>query len=225
MRIVIEDLGKAYGKTVALSHIDLVIEDGIFGLIGANASGKTTLLRILATRLKPSGGRVTFGSWDLNRHRGAIRAVTGYLPQKYSRFPKLTTWEFLDYSACLAGMRDKKARHAEMEELLESLGLSDVRNVLADELPTVMKRHLEIAQSVVGGPRLLLVDEPTLGLSPEERIRFRAMLLEQSRNVENIIITSHIFSDISSTCATVAVLEKGTIAFCGAPGQLPKQER
>lgn len=223
MRIAIEDLSKTYGKTVALSHVNLVIEDGVFGLIGPNASGKTTLLRILATRLKPSGGRVTLGSWDLNRNRGEIRAITGYLPQRFSTFPKLTTREFLDYSASLAGLRDKKARNEEVEYLLESLGLSGVRNVFADELPVVMKRHLEIAQSVVGSPRMLLVDEPTLGLSPEERIRFRAMLMERSKKVENIVMTSHIFSDISSTCSSVAVLDRGTVAYSGPPENLPEQ--
>jgi ABC-2 type transport system ATP-binding protein len=225
MKIVIDDLSKSFdGKTFALSHVNLVIESGVFGLVGPNASGKTTLLRILATLEKPTGGTVSFDGLDLNGNRAAVRSMTGYLSQRFGQFTKLKTWEFLDYSATLAGVHDKKTRQSEMEELLESLGLTAVRNVYANDLPTAMKRHLEIAQAVVGNPLILLVDEPTLGLSPDERIRFRNLLSLKSKKVENILITSHILSDISSTCDKVAVLDRGEVVHHGAPGDIALQE-
>ncbi len=225
MKIVIRNLSKVFkGRPPALSDVNLVIENGVFGLIGPNASGKTTLLRILATLLNPTGGSVTFDAWDLNKHRAAIRAMTGYLPQSFSRFPRLKAWEFLDYSAGLANLRDKKTRSSEVEYLLDALGLSEVRDVYANELSTVMKRHLEIAQAVIGSPRILLVDEPTSGLSPEERIRFRNLLAARSEKVEVIIMTSHIFSDISGACAKLAVLNDGGVVFHGAPSDIPGPE-
>ncbi|MFC1508850.1 ATP-binding cassette domain-containing protein, partial [Candidatus Omnitrophota bacterium] len=151
MKIIIENLSKVFkDKTHALTNVNLVIEKGIFGLVGPNASGKTTLIRILATLLKPTGGRVTFDGMDLQKNRAAIRSMTGYLPQKFSAFAKMTTWEFLDYSARLAGLHDKTTREHSMDELLDTLGLYEVRNRLANELSPAMKRHLEIAQAVIG---------------------------------------------------------------------------
>jgi ABC-type multidrug transport system ATPase subunit len=225
MRIVINNLTKVFkNQTNALAHVNLVIENGVFGLIGPNASGKTTLLRILATLLKPTEGTVTFNGYNLDKNRAAIRSMTGYLPQRFSQFTRLKTWEFLDYSAGLAGLHNKKTRQNEMEDLLESLGLSEVRNVYANDLSIVMQRHLEIAQAVIGNPKILLVDEPTLGLSPEERIRFRNLLSSRSEKVDIIIITSHILSDISSTCNKLAILNKGNVVFHGAPEDIPEQE-
>jgi len=197
--------------------VDLVIEDGLFGLLGRNASGKSTLLRILATLLKPSTGMVSFDGLDLKKNRAAIRSMTGYLPQRFSLFPPVTAGEFLDYSARLAGLNDKKVREKEISDMLDSLGLSDIRNHLANELSIVMKRHLEIAQAVIGNPKILLVDEPTSGLSPEERIRFNKLLAERSGKINIIILSTHILSDISSTCNNLAVLDKGEVVYHGSP--------
>ncbi|MHB9028184.1 MAG: ATP-binding cassette domain-containing protein [Candidatus Latescibacterota bacterium] len=222
MRIAINDVSMVFKNgTRALSHVNLVIENGVFGLIGPNACGKTTLLRILATLLKQTGGMIAYDEYDLDRNRAAIRSMTGYLPQSFSRFTRLKTWEFLDYSASLAGVHHKRTRQNEVDDLLDALGLSGVRDVYANELSVVMKRHLEIAQAVVGNPRILLVDEPTSGLSPEERIRFRNLLSARSEKVEIIIMTSHIFSDISSACGRLAVLNEGEVVFHGAPGDIP----
>ena len=226
MRIEISDLSKVFkDRTHALSHVNLVIENGVFGLIGPNASGKTTLLRILATLWKPTEGRVTFDGRDMNKNRARIRSITGYLPQRFSQFTRLTAREYLDYSAGLAGFFDKKTRQKEVDDLLESLGLSKMRDVAANDLPVVMKRLLEIAQAVIGNPTILLVDEPTLGLSPEERIRFRNMLNERSKKIDVIIMTSHILADISSTCHKLAVLNKGEVVYQGAPADIPDQEK
>ncbi|MFC1693808.1 ATP-binding cassette domain-containing protein [Candidatus Latescibacterota bacterium] len=203
--------------TRALTNVNLVIENGMFGLLGPNASGKTTLIRILATLLKPTEGIVTIDDMDLQKNRAAIRSMIGYLPQRFSMFTKVTTWEFLDYSARLAGLHDNRTRRKAVDELLESLGLFEVRNRYANELSVVMKRHLEIAQAVIGNPKILLVDEPTIGLSPEERLRFRNLLADRSTQIKIIILSTHILSDISSTCTDLAILEKGEVVYHGSP--------
>ena len=218
MKIIIENLSKVFkDNTHALTGVNLVIENGIFGLVGPNASGKTTLIRILATLLKPTGGRVTFDGMDMEKNRAAIRSMTGYLPQKFSTFAKMTTWEFLDYSARLAGLHDKTTREHSIDELLDTLGLYEYRNRHANELSTAMKRHLEIAQAVIGNPRVLIVDEPTAGLSPEERLRFRSLLAERSAKIEVIIFSTHIHSDISGSCAAMTILDKGEVVCQGSP--------
>ena len=218
MRITIKNLSKVFKDgTRALTNVNLVIEDGVFGLLGPNASGKTTLLRILATLLKPTEGIVTFDDMDLQQNRAAIRSMTGYLPQSFSMFMRITTLEFLDYSARLAGISDNITRKKAVDEMLESLGLSEVRNSNANELSVVMKRHLEIAQAVIGNPKILIVDEPTVGLSPEERIRFSDLLAEQIAKINIIILSTHIHSDITSTCSNMAYLDKGEVVYQGSP--------
>jgi ABC-type multidrug transport system ATPase subunit len=225
MKIEITNLSKEFpNRTRALSNVSLVIENGIFGLIGPNASGKTTLLRILATLVKPSGGSVAYDGRDLDRNRGWVRSITGYLPQRFSQFTRLTAREYLDYSAGLAGLFDKKTREREVSDMMESLCLTEAADVPANDLSVVQKRLLEIAQAVIGSPTVLLVDEPTLGLSTEERIRFRTMLNARSRRIEVIIMTSHILADISSTCGKLAVLNRGEVVYQGAPADIPDEE-
>ncbi|MFC1539406.1 ATP-binding cassette domain-containing protein [Candidatus Latescibacterota bacterium] len=217
MKITIENLSKIYDDgTQALKDINLVIEEGMFGLIGPNASGKTTLIRILATLLKPTEGVILFDDMDLSNNRALIRSKTGYLPQRFSSFTNVTTREFLDYTARLSGLRNKNDRANEIDNLLYSLGLYTVRNKKANELSTSMKRHLEIAQAVVGNPEILIVDEPTVGLSPEERISFSDLLAERLEKIKIIIMSTHILNDIKSTCSKIAVLEKGELAYHGA---------
>lgn len=216
MKITINNLSKKYDDgTRALNNINLVIGEGAFGLIGPNASGKTTLLRILATLEKSDGGTIKFDDLDLWKNRAEIRAMTGYLPQKFSQFSRMTAGEFLDYTARLAGLHKKKARDNAVDELLESLGLTEVRNKNANELPTAMKRHLEIAQAVIGDPDVLIVDEPTGGLSPEERLRFRKLLNDRTEKIGIIIFSTHIYSDILGLCNDLAVLEKGELVYHG----------
>ncbi|MCE5252568.1 ATP-binding cassette domain-containing protein [bacterium] len=223
MKITIKNLSKVFEDgTRALNDVNLVIDNGMFGLLGPNASGKSTLIRILATLMKPTGGTVMFDDLDLQKNRAAIRSMTGYLPQRFSSFRNMTAGEFLDYTARLSGLRDTRARKTAVDELLESLGLSGVKDTNANELSTVMKRHLEIAQAVIGNPRILIVDEPTVGLSPEERIRFRNLLTDRCGAISIIIFSTHILSDISSTCTDIAVLDKGEVVYHGAPENLPE---
>lgn len=211
------------GNKHALKNIDLDISSGLFGLLGPNGAGKTTLMRILVTLLKPSQGTVLVNSLDLQKNRKQIRQLLGYLPQEFSTFPKIKTWEFLDYNARLAGLRGSKERTRAVDKMLEKVALDDVRDRLASKLSGGMKRRLGIAQALIGDPKILVVDEPTTGLDPEERIRFRNILADLGQEERIIILSTHIVGDISSTCTNMALLLNGEVAFNGAPESLVNQ--
>ncbi|MFC2088969.1 ATP-binding cassette domain-containing protein, partial [Calditrichota bacterium] len=177
MQIIIENLTQIYGKNKkALNDINLEINNGLFGLLGPNGAGKTTLMRILVTLMKPTSGIVKIDDFDLQENRREIRSMLGYLPQEFSTFPKIRTWEFLDYSARLAGIQNQSKRSDIVDQMLEKVGLFDVRDRFTKKLSGGMKRRLGIAQALIGDPQILIVDEPTTGLDPEERIRFRNIL-------------------------------------------------
>ncbi len=226
MRITVEGLTKTYGgDTTALAGVDLEIGSGMFGLLGPNGAGKTTLMRILVTLIEPTGGRVSVNGLDLRRNRREIRAMLGYLPQEFRFFSRLTTWEFLDYMARLAGLRDKKKRTEAVGAMLEQVGLYDVRDRLAGKLSGGMKRRLGIAQALIGDPKIVVVDEPTTGLDPEERIRFRNLLADMGRGETIIILSTHIVGDISSTCHNMALLDRGRVVYRGSPAGLIEKAR
>lgn len=220
MEFTIEHLGKTYSDgTRALVDVNLELQNGLYALIGLNASGKTTLIHILATLLKPTTGKVRYDNYDLARNRTIIRAMTGYLPQRFSTFRNTTAGEFLDYSANLAGIYDPRTREEAVKYMLDSLGLTSVKDKSANDLTPLQKRHLEIAQAMIGNPRIVLMDEPTSGLSPEERIRFRKLLVERSATSEITLFATHILSDIVGDCTGVAVLDEGALVFFGKPAE------
>ena len=221
MKIQIENLDKIYknGKR-ALSGINLEIENGMFGLLGPNGAGKSSLMRILVTLMKPTTGKVSVNGFDLMKDRGDIRKMLGYLPQDFRFFTKLKTWEFLDYAAGLSGINNKKLRSEKVDEWLDNVGLFDVRERSANKLSGGMKRRLGIAQALIGDPKIIVVDEPTTGLDPEERIRFRNILSELSQRDVIIILSTHIVGDISSICQDLALLNKGKLEFNGSPEEL-----
>jgi len=224
MKIQIQNLSKIYeGTKPALDNINLDIGSGLFGLLGPNGAGKTTLMRILVTLMKPSSGTVLINNLDLQKKRKEIREMLGYLPQEFSTFPKVKTWEFLDYSSRLAGIKSVSERSDTVDKFLEQVGLFDVRDRLASKLSGGMKRRLGIAQALIGNPKILVVDEPTTGLDPEERIRFRNLLTEMGQEERIIILSTHIVGDISSTCNDMALLVEGKVGFQGPPGELVKQ--
>jgi ABC-type multidrug transport system ATPase subunit len=226
MRISIRNLSKTYPRgSRALRDVSLDIGGGIFGLLGPNGAGKTTLMNILVTLLKPTGGTVTIDGYDLRRNRAEIRALLGFLPQELDVFPNLKTLEFLDYSARLAGMMNGGARKRAVNEMLERVRLSDERDRRANDLSGGMKRRLGIAQALIGGPRLLVVDEPTAGLDPEERLRFRSLLAELGGADVTVILSTHIVGDISSTCRDMALLHRGEIVYRGSPDGLVEKTR
>ncbi|NJO68482.1 MAG: ABC transporter ATP-binding protein [Bacteroidetes bacterium] len=226
MKIEIKGLSKIYpGGKHALSNINLEIENGMFGLLGPNGAGKSSLMRILVTLATPSTGTVTIDGLDLIRDRGEIRKMLGYLPQDFRFFSKLKTWEFLDYAAGLAGMKDRKIRLQKVDEWLEKVGLFNVRERQANKLSGGMKRRLGIAQALISDPRIIVVDEPTTGLDPEERIRFRNILSELSQKEVIIILSTHIVGDISSVCRDLALLSNGCLKYKGAPEGLVDMTR
>ena len=226
MNISIKNLTKIYdNKKIALDDINLEIGKGLFGLLGPNGAGKTTLMRILVTLMKPTSGVVKINQFDLQKDRKHIRRLLGYLPQEFSTFPKIRTWEFLDYSARLAGLSSPAHRLQKVDEFLEKVGLFDARDRMANKLSGGMKRRLGIAQALIGDPQILVVDEPTTGLDPEERIRFRNLLTEMGEEDRIILLSTHIVADISSTCHDMALLFEARLGFQGPPEQLIDQAR
>lgn len=221
MKIAIENLNKIYNNgNQALKDINLTIESGMFGLLGPNGAGKTTLMRILVTLMKPSSGTVAVDNFDLQKDRRAIRSMLGYLPQDFRFFTKLRTWEFLDYVASLAGLTNSTTRKKAVDDMLERVGLYEARDRMANKLSGGMKRRLGIAQALIGDPKIVVVDEPTTGLDPEERIRFRNLLAEMSQKDIIIILSTHIVGDISSTCNNMALLNNGAVVFNQSPDKL-----
>ena len=224
MHIKIENLNKIYkGGSYAVKNLNLEIPNGMFGLLGPNGAGKSTLMRILVTLMKPSSGKVYVNDYELSKNRREIRSMLGYLPQDFSFFSKLKTYEFLDYTARLAGMKNSTARRTAVEHMLQEVGLFEARDRNANKLSGGMKRRLGIAQALINDPKIIIVDEPTTGLDPEERIRFRNLLSTISTRDVIIILSTHIVGDISSTCDNMALLNKGKLAFSGSPEELVKE--
>lgn len=224
MNISIKNLNKIYPDGhQALNNLNLDIEPGMFGLLGPNGAGKTSLMRIMTLLQNASSGTILFDDYDITRDRKAIRSILGYLPQDFRFFEKLKTWEFLDYGAGLAGIKGTRKRSEVVDEMLRKVGLFEVRDRWANRLSGGMKRRLGIAQAIIGNPKVIIVDEPTTGLDPEERIRFRNLLSEVSENDVTIILSTHIVGDISSTCNCMALMNKGEVSFYGSPQDMMKQ--
>ena len=223
MKIEIQNLNQIYPNgNHALKNINLELGTGMFGLLGPNGAGKSTLMRILVTLMKPSSGLVMVDGKDIQKHRKELRSMLGYLPQDFRFFTALKTWEFLDYTGSLAGLKNKKERIAEVDRLLDQVGLLEARDRQANRLSGGMKRRLGIAQALIGNPKIIIVDEPTTGLDPDERIKFRNVLSQLSQHVVIIILSTHIVGDISSTCQGMALLNKGEMVYNGSPENLVK---
>jgi ABC-2 type transport system ATP-binding protein len=216
--VQIDRVSKRYstGKQ-ALSDVSLGIATGMFGLLGPNGAGKTTLMRILATLLPPSSGDMLVNGCSVRRQPRQVRQQLGYLPQQFNTYPQLTVAEFLDYFALLSGLGAN--RHVVVEALLQQVNLTEQRNQRTSRLSGGMKRRLGIAQALLNDPRLLIVDEPTAGLDPAERVRFRNLLTALSRE-RVIMLSTHIVEDIASTCNDLAVLQQGWVLFRGTPDAL-----
>lgn len=224
MQIRIENLNKVYkGGSYAVNNLNLEIPNGMFGLLGPNGAGKSTLMRILVTLMKPTSGKVFYDDYELSKNRRQIRSMLGYLPQDFSFFSKLKTYEFLDYTARLSGMKNGAVRRTAVDQMLEEVGLFEARDRNANKLSGGMKRRLGIAQALINDPKIIIVDEPTTGLDPEERIRFRNLLSNISTRDVIIILSTHIVGDISSTCENMALLNQGKLAFSGSPEELVRE--
>ncbi|NMB00725.1 MAG: ATP-binding cassette domain-containing protein [Firmicutes bacterium] len=212
MEIVISNLSKKFGSTTALDNVTLKIGSGMFGLLGRNGAGKTTFMRILTTILPKSSGTVTICGVPVENTR-EIRKMIGYLPQDFSLYPNMTVHEAMDYLSILSEV-PRAMRNQVIPILLDKVNLSQHQHVRIKALSGGMKRRLGIAQALVHDPKVLIVDEPTAGLDPEERIRLRNLLNETAE--ERIVIPStHIVGDIEATCENVAVLDAGKVIFEG----------
>lgn len=219
LRVVTQGLIRRYPRgVVALDSVDLEIGEGLFGLLGPNGAGKTTLMRILATLLPPTAGRARVGPYDVRRDQHEIRRILGYLPQEFGLYRRLTVAEVLEYVAGLKGIAPA-CRRAEVGRVVEVTRLGDVRRRAVGALSGGMKRRLGIAQALLGNPRLLIVDEPTAGLDPEERIRFRNLLSELGRG-RVVILSTHVVADVESIALRVGVLNRGRLVFLGDPDGL-----
>lgn len=225
--IQIVGLTKAYGtgnKIVnALNGVDLQINSGMFGLLGPNGAGKTTFMRILAGIINPSSGSIRVDGHDLTTEAGkhAVKSVLGYLPQELGMYTELSAEQFVDYMAILKGLDDTSKRNKRVTEVLEMVGLRDVAKRKIKGFSGGMKRRVGIAQALVNDPKILIVDEPTAGLDPEERIRFRNLLVNLAAD-RVVLLSTHIVEDIGQTCRDLAVLSKGRILFRGSPAEILK---
>ena len=224
MRIDISGLTKTYkGRVPALDGLDLTVPTGMFGLLGANGAGKTTLMRILAGLLRPTAGTIRIGEYDVTARAGrlAVQRVLGYLPQDLGVYPDLTAREFLDYIALLKGINDRSARRRRVGELLDVVALTGDADRRLRGSSGGMRRRVGIAQALLADPRLLIVDEPTAGLDPEERIRFRT-LLSQLSGQRTVLLSTHIVDDVAQTCRELAVLAGGRLVFRGTVEDLTR---
>ena len=222
MEIAVQGLTKVYrGNVRALAGIDLTIPTGMYGLLGPNGAGKTTLMRILAGVLRPSAGTVRIGGHDMGTESGqrAVKRVLGYLPQELGLYPDLSAREFLDYIGILKGLDDRAARRRRVAELLAVVALGETADRKLKTFSGGMKRRVGIAQALLNDPRLLIVDEPTAGLDPEERIRFRNLLAELAGE-RTILLSTHIVEDVAQTCRDLAVLVGGEVRFRGTTADL-----
>ena len=219
MRLLVENLSKEYrGNVRALSEVHLTLAPGVLGLLGPNGAGKSTLMRILATITQPSSGRVLWNDSEIARHPDPLRAVLGYLPQDFGVYPNLNALEFLEYLAAVKGIPARAARNR-IRELLELVNLTDAIKRPLGGYSGGMRQRIGIAQALLNDPQLLIVDEPTAGLDPEERVRFRNLLSELSGE-RIIILSTHIVSDVEAVATSIAVLVHGQLIAHDLPEAL-----
>lgn len=215
--IILKDVSKFYGKKQALNNITLEIEQGMFGLLGRNGAGKTTLMKSIATLLSLSSGSVTVCGVNVNE-ASKIREMIGYLPQDFSMYSNMSAYEAMDYLGVLSGL-DKKTRKERIPSLLSKVNLNNNMKTKVKAMSGGMRRRLGIAQAILHDPKVLIVDEPTAGLDPEERVRFRNLLSEIAEE-RIVILSTHIVGDIESTCENIAVMDEGKIIFKGTATEL-----
>ena len=219
MKLQIENLSKDYrGGVQALRNVNLTVKPGVLGLLGPNGAGKSTLMRILATITRPSSGRVLWNEADIAMEPDGVRSCLGYLPQDFGVYPNLSAIEFLDYLAAVKGIPAAEARRR-IDELIAVVNLSEAAKRPLGSYSGGMRQRVGIAQALLNEPQLLIVDEPTAGLDPEERVRFRNLLSELSGE-RVVILSTHIVSDVEAVATEIAILAQGLLLACGGPERL-----
>lgn len=222
MDLQIENLSKTYSNGVqALKNVNLTIPRGMFGLLGPNGAGKSSLMRTLATLQQADEGSVMLGDIDVLKEKEKIREILGYLPQEFGVYPKVSSYNMLNHIASLKGVSSKGERKDLVESLLTKTNLWHVRNKSLGTYSGGMKQRFGIAQALIGDPRLIIVDEPTAGLDPAERVRFHNLLSEIGENTI-VILSTHIVEDISNLCNNMAIICLGEVVAKGNPAELTK---
>lgn len=225
--IEIQQLSKKYRRDAyALCEIDLTIGTGMFGLLGPNGAGKTTLIRLIAGLMTPTSGQITVWGhrMHLAKERQTAKALIGYLPQDLGVYPNLTAVEFLDYMAILKGVVDRQTRAQQIQQVIAAVRLQEAADQRLKTYSGGMKRRIGIAQALLNHPKVIIVDEPTAGLDPEERVRFRNMLADLSQD-RTVILSTHIIEDVSQSCRELAILQRGQLKFQGSPRTLISEAR
>ena len=214
MKLEIQDLSKKYTKEkYGLRNFSLTIENGILGLLGPNGAGKSTLMKIIATISQPTSGSITLDGVDITKHPNSIRKILGYLPQDFGVYPNLNAYEFLEYIAAMKGVGGSNLR-PRIEVLLESVNLIEAAKKPIGTYSGGMKQRIGIAQVLLNNPKIIIFDEPTVGLDPEERVRFRNLISDLANDCI-VILSSHIVSDIETIADEVAIIKKGQLITKG----------
>jgi ABC-2 type transport system ATP-binding protein len=223
MELRIEKLSKQYPNGAkALQDVSLTIPLGMFGLLGPNGAGKSTLMRTLATLQEPDSGGVFLGEINVLKQKDEVRKVLGYLPQEFGLYPKVTAETLLTHFAALKGLANSKERREVVRALLQQTNLFEHRNQPLGSFSGGMKQRFGIAQALLGNPRLIIVDEPTAGLDPEERVRFHNLLSAIGQNII-VILSTHIVSDVSDLCRAMAIIHQGRVVVAGDPMTLVRE--
>lgn len=216
----IQHLQKDYGKgprvVHALNDITFSVDGGVFGLLGHNGAGKTTLMKLIATISRPTSGNISVCGLDTQKHGDEVRRLIGYLPQELSMYHSLTVRDFVSYMAEIKGVKNPK----KVMQILEQVDMAQFANRKISQLSGGMKRRVGIAQALIGDPHILIVDEPTAGLDPEERVRFRGVLSRFAKDGKCVLLSTHIVEDVYQLCEQLAVLRKGSLFFCGSSNDL-----
>jgi len=219
----IENLSKTYANGVkALNNVNLTMFNGMFGLLGPNGAGKSSLMRTLATLQEPTSGTIFFNDIDIIDNPQEIRNHLGYLPQEFGVYPKISAYELLDHIAVLKGIGNKKERRNQVNALLQQTNLYQHRKKYVSTFSGGMRQRFGIAQALLGSPKLIIVDEPTAGLDPEERNRFHNLLSEIGENVI-VLLSTHIVEDVRDLCSNMAIMGEGQIISQGIPSELMKE--
>ena len=220
MELRIRNLSKTYANgVVALDGVTLRIPPGMFGLLGPNGAGKSTLMRILATLQECDSGSVFLDDIDVLDEKDEVRRLLGYLPQDFGVYPKVSAYELLDHFAQLKGLANRARRREVVDGLLQQTNLFEVRNQRLGTFSGGMRQRFGIAQALLGDPQLIIVDEPTAGLDPQERVRFHNLLSDIGQD-KTVILSTHIVSDVADLCANMAIINKGHVLLCGEPASL-----
>ena len=220
MKLTITNLSKTYPNGVqALKNVNLEINSGMFGLLGPNGAGKSTLMRTIATLQDADTGTIFLDDLDVLKEKTEVRKILGYLPQAFGVLPRVSAEEMLTHYAVLKGLANAKERKEVVKALLEQVNLYQVRKKKLTGFSGGMKQRFGIAQALLGNPKLIIVDEPTAGLDPAERVRFNNLLSEISENVI-VILSTHIVDDVSDLCGDMAIINKGEVLLQGNPGEV-----